>query len=343
MPRLHSGGFINPEFYFNIGTEPARGRDGDTARVAAKKYNDHRHSPYAAPSPSALRNWINEFIAESEEPLSSNPGGFIEAAAGYIRLPGDTAELNSIIYAVTSQGIKPVTSGFGPHISLPADATQDPDIIEDYVSSNYTMMRRPTPLGGYQCVMGNDGNNPNALVPAPMTVGDCVVYPTTRAGSGTIYTQVGVAASVLVTSAPEVNNRRLEIMPRIGILLSVKRFNYDPITARIRSTVSSSGDTTLITSLTGQTWPNDIANGADEGFTVADLINLDGNFVGKFELEMQFDLEGCYTPDDFIAEANEHQISVSELKSKIADWAQNNVSLNLLDATARVLCTFGGE
>ena len=57
--RNHSGGFINADFIWDIGT-PERGRDGMTARDAAKRYNDHRHSAAVFNTPEDFKSWRTE-------------------------------------------------------------------------------------------------------------------------------------------------------------------------------------------------------------------------------------------------------------------------------------------
>lgn len=344
MPRLHSGGFINQEFYFNIGTEDARGRDGDTARTAAKKYNDHRHSPFLAISADSMRNWINELKDVSEDPVSGNVGGVIEQESALLRLSGDTAELNSVVYMMTNAGVRPVTSGFGPHIDLPADSTQDPEVVADFICSNFLMFRRDVSDSPIPCRTGVDAQGQH--VPISLTVGECVVYPTARAGSGEIFTQVGVTAAVRVVAPPVLdlatNNGNLYRKPVIGVSLKVKRFDYNPITQRILSTVSIPSQPTLITSMTGGSFDS-VSNSDDRGLTLATLLDESTHFVGKVELEMKFDVDACYTVDDFINEAGDHAISVPELKSALCAWANDNVELELVDATARIVCRFGGE
>lgn len=336
MARLHSGGFINQDFYFNIGTEDARGRDGDTARDAAKKYNDHRHSPYAAVSKDALRNWINELVDVSTDPLSGNPGGLLEAKPELLRLSGDTAELNSVVYMMTNAGVRPVTSGFGPHISLPADPTVDAEIVADFICSNYLMLRRqPQSVNGFTCFSADDGSGD--IIPIATTIGECVMYPTAEAGSGQVSTQVVTTAAVRVATAPPVSTP-----PTIGVSLQVKRFDYEPITRRILSNPSAASAGVVITSTTGAIIP-EILNSNDRGLTVTTLMDLHQHFVGKLEVEMQFDVDGCYSPSGYLAEATAQNRSLAQLKSNISAWAQNNVTLEVLDITGRIVCTFGGE
>jgi len=339
MARFHSGGFINSEFYFNIGTESARGRDGDTARLAAQKYNDHRHSAYIADSPHDVRNWKNEVQTASTHPSSGNPGGLLEDAQQLLRLPGDLAELNTVLYAATSNSVKSITSGFGVHIDMaPAQAV----IVEDYVASNFSMIRGRVPPEGIECGFANN-NGYNQ--PFYTTIGDCVVYPTIRAGNGGLLTQVITTAGLKVSAPPRIDlpgqpNTPLSIPPRIGILLAAKR--YPTVNQRIVSANVVSGPQTLITSMTGRIWA-EISNSGDVGHTVSGILEFPGNFEGRIELEMSFDIDGCYTPDDYALEAGEHRISEDELKSYISTWAEQNVKLDLLDATARVFCTFKGQ
>ena len=90
MPRRHRGGFVSQEMYMDIGTEQERGRDGDSARLAAKKYNDHRHPAYEATTLADLDSWASEGTLEST--VNGRPGGVIEDNPQQnIRQPGDLA------------------------------------------------------------------------------------------------------------------------------------------------------------------------------------------------------------------------------------------------------------
>jgi hypothetical protein len=100
----------------------------------------------------------------------------------------------------------------------------------------------------------------------------------------------------------------------------------------------------LITSQTGQIFQQ-ISNSDDVGYTVAGVMTLPDNFEGRIELEMSFDVDACYTADEYtaVAASQEIELTVEQLKSAICVWAEQNVRLDILDATARVLCTFRGE
>lgn len=339
MARQHSGGFINPQFYFNIGTDAARGRDGDTARTAAQKYNDHRHSAYVAVSTNDLRNWQNEIQSASTEPNSGNPGGLLSDAQEFLRLPGDLAELNSILYAATSAGLKSISSGFGVHVDMQPNV---PQIVEDKVAANFTMLRGAIPPEGIDCLFAPlNGLN----VPLKTTVGNCVVYSSMRAHSGDLETQVLVAAAVKLSSGPALvdgagNPIPLSALPVIGILLSPKY--YPTINGRISSSQVVEGPSLLITSITGQPFQS-ISNSGDLGHTVANVLTLPSHFEGRIELEMAFDVDACYTADEYNTVASDAGLAVDELKSAMCAWAEQNVRLDLLDATARVLCTFRGQ
>ena len=343
MPRYHSGGFVDPQFYFNIGTEDARGRDGDTARTAAQKYNDHRHSAYVAVSSADLNNWKNEFQSESADPISNNPGGLLETVDEFIRLPGDLAELNAVLYATTSTSLKSISSGFGVHLDTTGVV---PTLAEDFVSTNYTMLRRPTPLGGIDCLFAPDANN--QLRQFSTTVADCVLYPSIQAGSGDLVTQAIITAGIRVSDDCKVLIegvlRNIPEPLRVGIYVRPKYYPYDDGTQRIVSSNVIEGPQTLITSMTGhQLFADTVSNANDIGHTVVGVLSLSGNFAGRVELEMSFDLEGCYSADEYNNLATTLNRSVPALKDEIAQWAEQHVKLDLLDATARVLCTFKGE
>lgn len=339
MARQHSGGFVNPEFYFNIGTDAARGRDGDTARLAAQKYNDHRHSAYMAVSTNDLRNWKNEVQTASAHPDTGGLGGILQDSQEFLRRPGDLAELNSILYAATSTGVKSISSGFGVHVDMQPNV---PQVVEDKVAANFTMLRGAIPLQGIDCLFALDqGFN----VPLKTTVGDCVLYESVRAHSGDLETHVLVAAAVKLSSGPALVDGigdpiALTALPVIGILLTPKY--YPTVNHRILSSQVVEGPSLLITSITGQPFQS-ISNSGDLGHTIANVLTLPSHFEGRIELEMSFDVDTCYTPAEYASEAFDAGLSVDELKSAMCTWAENNVRLDLLDATARVLCTFRGQ
>ena len=107
MPRNDKGGFIAQEMYWNIGTEDQRGRDGDTSRTAAKKYNDHRHPAYVAATTTALDEWAAETQTESG-------GGYLQTDANQlIRMPGDLALCQGRLFMSTGTSGEYVHLGGG--------------------------------------------------------------------------------------------------------------------------------------------------------------------------------------------------------------------------------------
>lgn len=107
MPRNDKGGFIAQEMYWNIGTEDQRGRDGDTSRAAAKKYNDHRHPAYVATTTTVLDQWAAETQTESG-------GGYLQTDANQlIRMPGDLALCQGRLFMSTGTSGEYVQLGGG--------------------------------------------------------------------------------------------------------------------------------------------------------------------------------------------------------------------------------------
>lgn len=103
MTRRHSGGFVNEEDYWNIGTDENRGRDGDNARHAARLYNDHRHSAAIVSTSNELGSWAGERenISQHPESFLEGGGGRIESSDAVIRRPGDLAALNNQLWMHT--------------------------------------------------------------------------------------------------------------------------------------------------------------------------------------------------------------------------------------------------
>jgi hypothetical protein len=122
MSRNDDYGFIANNSYWEIGTEDARGRDGDDARVAAKKYNDHRHSAVdIANNEVAFRGFL------SENKPAVNPGGLDYGvvdlvAPDPIRATGDLIKYQNLIWMYDSNGIAiPLGVGAGCYFE-PNDA-----------------------------------------------------------------------------------------------------------------------------------------------------------------------------------------------------------------------------
>jgi hypothetical protein len=214
-----------------------------------------------------------------------------------------------------------------------------PQIVEDKVAANFTMLRGAIPPQGIDCLFSPDqGFN----VPLKTTVGDCVLYESVRAHSGDLETHVLVAAAVKLSSGPALVDGvgdpiALTALPVIGILLTPKY--YPTVNHRILSSQVVEGPSLLITSITGQPFQS-ISNSGDLGHTIANVLTLPSHFEGRIELEMSFDVDACYTPAEYNSVAVDAELGVPELKSAMCKWAENNVRLDLLDATARVLCTF---
>lgn len=121
--RKHSGGYIQKEAYLNIGTEEARGRDGDNARIAAKKYNDHKHPAHIALTIPQVDSWSREPQLESS--IDDIPGGFIENnGANLARTEGDMVSFQGNIFMYKSPGtVSPITLGIGGKIETVNNVT----------------------------------------------------------------------------------------------------------------------------------------------------------------------------------------------------------------------------
>lgn len=121
--RKHSGGYIQEEAYLNIGTEEARGRDGDNARIAAKKYNDHKHAAHIALTIPQVDSWAREPQLESS--IDGIPGGFIENnGANLARNEGDMVSFQGNIFMYKSPGtVSPITLGLGGKIETTNNIT----------------------------------------------------------------------------------------------------------------------------------------------------------------------------------------------------------------------------
>ena len=116
--REHNGGFVESTYYWDIGSAP-RGRDGLSARDAAKRYNDHRHPATNCADAAAFHAWATEFTRVSYGEggevggLELDEAGSLELPAVPLRRPGDMAVYDGLLWVwVSSSSIVPV--GVGP-------------------------------------------------------------------------------------------------------------------------------------------------------------------------------------------------------------------------------------
>lgn len=115
MARMHGGGFIPEDFYWDIGT-PERGRDGMNARDAAKRYNDHRHTPITLETDAEVKAWLTE--TQQRSFTNSRAGGIItDNAAGSMRAVGDTATHQGLLWVYgPNRDLIPLGVGAGCYI-----------------------------------------------------------------------------------------------------------------------------------------------------------------------------------------------------------------------------------
>jgi len=124
--RQHSGGYINEAAYWDIGTDERRGRDGDTARDAARKYNDHKHPAAVIVDAGDLHAWANE-------PQLASAGGYLANDPGELaRSPGDMALFNGGIYVSDGEGGALPLSGLGGRVVI--NGSGDAVIVPDRVT-----------------------------------------------------------------------------------------------------------------------------------------------------------------------------------------------------------------
>lgn len=118
MARKHSGGFIEHDFYWNIGTGD-RGRDGMNAREAAQRYNDHRHPAIELATPNDVDEWLNE--VENISTHDDRPdvqGGLLVPSNARIRKPGDLMKYEGLTWMYVGDGnLYPIGVGEGCYIN----------------------------------------------------------------------------------------------------------------------------------------------------------------------------------------------------------------------------------
>lgn len=115
MARQHGRGYIREGDYWVIGTEDGRGRDGYTAREAARRYNDHRHPAHVVIStPQDVTTWLNETrdVSQITRGSVTYPGGYEQASSVRTREPGDVIFYDGKPFIFGPGGLTGV-SGFG--------------------------------------------------------------------------------------------------------------------------------------------------------------------------------------------------------------------------------------
>ncbi len=139
---MHNGGFISVENYWNIGS-PDRGQDGDTARDAAKKYNDHRHSAANIINEASMIAWIEEKELASYHPNNpSNIGGIIEDNTNLsIRKSGDIASYGGVMWMFDGNNV--IALG-NPGVFLGADGqVVRKSFVTEYPFTTYGQFSAP--------------------------------------------------------------------------------------------------------------------------------------------------------------------------------------------------------
>jgi hypothetical protein len=279
MARRNRGGFVPSESYWDIGTDAARGRDGDTARDASKKFNDHRHPAEIAVSPQDLVNWTNE-LEDISEHSSGVAGGFIAPSANVIRDSGDSADYAGNLYAKTSAGVYCTTSGFGPRI----DATTF-SLVSDQIAGNYKVTGAVEIPVGERVVFTSEGST--------------TVFPCAVAHRAAVTTRVVIASALVVTSPFPANlvANAGGVKPVITADVRVSYYPYDAVEGTIPLTLGSSSIPVRVEATrygAAQATANNLANTVT-GYAVQTIDEVSGNFFGKISVEVQCDVDTFYT------------------------------------------------
>lgn len=325
MSRQHNGGFIGDNDYWDIGTDAERGRDGDTARAAAKKFNDHRHTAAIKSNPESLNNWVNELEDVSEAPTTSRPGGYITSSNQALRRSGDLADHNGHLYATTVAGAKCVTSGFGPHIDTTGAV---PAISPDHVAATYAFNTESySPLGA-------------ATFEAALRLGHVVVYKTISAHVGAVETRTIIAAGLRLSEEfpfADYDN----IKPALSVSVFTHRHPYDPNTGLIDvGNPAIDPPVTIASYAAAQNTANVVT--APTGYTVREVSNVTGNFVGKIDVMYMLNVDGCYTVAETATILAETLETEAEFNTRLTTDLERIVKFDTIDLSTHVFCTFGG-
>jgi len=115
--RKHAGGFVEHDFYWDIGDEE-RGHDGMNAREAAKRYNDHRHPALIVEDENEASIWINEHQQASyfttPDGVRNEQGGSIEDdITERLRRVGDLMFYKGLVWMYAGIDLGPIPLGVG--------------------------------------------------------------------------------------------------------------------------------------------------------------------------------------------------------------------------------------
>lgn len=152
MPRKHSGGFIAEESYWDIGTAD-RGRDGMSARDAAKRYNDHKHPPIIIEGQPEMLAWLTESQQSSYVPNRDDAivGGVVEDdATKSMRSIGDLAMYEGLLWVYGPGGLVPLGVGAGCYVDSSGNFQQEIsyDVISLVGPTEVTATDVPAVRGG---------------------------------------------------------------------------------------------------------------------------------------------------------------------------------------------------
>lgn len=147
MSRKSSGGFVELESTWDIGSGP-RGRDGITARDAAKRYNDHRHPALEIATQGDWLNWLTE----EEQPLINEDGlaiGVLDDVPDnpqLLRKPGDLAKYAGLLWAWLSPGnAVPLGVGTGCYVDAAGVFVRESQRFTDLIMPLTTQARVDIP------------------------------------------------------------------------------------------------------------------------------------------------------------------------------------------------------
>jgi uncharacterized UPF0146 family protein len=321
--RRHGGGFIDEASYWSIGTDEQRGRDGDTARDAAKKYNDHRHSAAILASPTELLQWSREITLPSA-------GGQIEESLAPLRASGDVAEVAGDVYMATSEGT-PVclTSGFGAQLTEPSEGMGV--IVPDFVST-------VTPVR-----FSGNAEDVTLIPDVDLLMGTAVLYPSVRAHRATMSTVLATASALKVKSALPPLTYEGNLVPTLSANI---RVSYIPSVGGLVPPYTQGIDQSL-----GNLVPDSVVNTVGvAGFANTDIghrlesITLSPSVLsGQLRLTVTFSAASCYSDATLLALADAKGVAEAEILSALGEWVGGGgLSVSLLECSVRTIATFGG-
>jgi hypothetical protein len=322
MPRRHNGGFIDLPSYWGIGTDAQRGRDGDTARAASRKYNDHRHPAAITTSPADLSAWSTELNAPST--TNGVVGGYLVDDNTPLRVPGDIADLSGDLFAYTQESdVKCVTSGFTRTFDVGSETfTHDHvDVFQPINPAPNVSLREVTlPVGS-----------------ANFLVGESAVFNSVHATNAEIEA-IGVAFASIKILIPFPVAVVTAVPPVISATLTFDIFLADAQGLVPPMSVPDHTDNKVFESVTLMVANASLGN-TKLGYESQEVVSLGEADKGIVRVHASTDFSSWFT-DTLANIATASGLTEAQLNDTLTDWLRVGVQLDIMSLGVRHRATF---